>query len=511
MPAAGHAEKDGTFTNTQRLLQWREKAVDPPGDSRSENLVHLSPRRPARRKGRGRSASAQRTACSRSPWDYPVEGNRTTSPVAEEILQEINGWTIADQQAASRFRRAQGRRLHRLRLLDLFRCLSQGRREPRQRTSLAKTSTVTAGAGPGRRTGGLSTTAPPRAPTAQPWSERKKLVWWDEAAKKWTGNDVPDFVATKPPDYQPRRRRRRRRRAGRRQALHPPRRWLRLDLGPRRPERRSAPRALRVARISRPQSHVPAATIESRRTDPSARRERIRALSRRALSVRSHHLPAHRASHRRRYVAHPVASGGTPARTFLRNLSWSWPKQLSITHGDWVTIVTARGAIEAHALVTSRMQTAHHRRQARPSSRRPLSLGLQWHWSKATSPTIWSPSPKSPTCASWKPKACSAICSPETAASNAARVSSASNSMQLHPRRNSPHAPVKTGFPHRRHALHRLQSLRSRLQGMERSPRRRHDLDRPFLRQHQESRRVHLAPRDVPRTARRRRAPARAT
>src|SRR5690348_8395390 len=36
MPAAGHAEKDGAFTNTQRLLQWHEKAVDPPGDARSE-------------------------------------------------------------------------------------------------------------------------------------------------------------------------------------------------------------------------------------------------------------------------------------------------------------------------------------------------------------------------------------------------------------------------------------------------------------------------------------------
>ena len=35
MPAAGHVEKEGTFTNTQRLLQWREKAVDPPGDARS--------------------------------------------------------------------------------------------------------------------------------------------------------------------------------------------------------------------------------------------------------------------------------------------------------------------------------------------------------------------------------------------------------------------------------------------------------------------------------------------
>src|SRR6185437_4173602 len=43
LPAAGHAEKAGTFTNTQRLLQWREKAVEPPDDARSENwfMFHL--------------------------------------------------------------------------------------------------------------------------------------------------------------------------------------------------------------------------------------------------------------------------------------------------------------------------------------------------------------------------------------------------------------------------------------------------------------------------------------
>ena len=35
-PAAAHTEKDGTFTNTQRLLQWHHKAVEPPGDCRSE-------------------------------------------------------------------------------------------------------------------------------------------------------------------------------------------------------------------------------------------------------------------------------------------------------------------------------------------------------------------------------------------------------------------------------------------------------------------------------------------
>ena len=36
MPAASHVEKDGHFTNTQRLLQWHDKALEPPGDARSE-------------------------------------------------------------------------------------------------------------------------------------------------------------------------------------------------------------------------------------------------------------------------------------------------------------------------------------------------------------------------------------------------------------------------------------------------------------------------------------------
>lgn len=29
------------------------------------------------------------------------------------------------------------------------------------------------------------------------------MVWWDAEQRKWTGNDVPDFEATKPPDYRP--------------------------------------------------------------------------------------------------------------------------------------------------------------------------------------------------------------------------------------------------------------------------------------------------------------------
>jgi formate dehydrogenase major subunit len=38
-------------------------------------------------------------------------------------------------------------------------------------------------------------------PDGRPWSERKKLVWWDST--KWTGIDVPGFVKGKSPDYEP--------------------------------------------------------------------------------------------------------------------------------------------------------------------------------------------------------------------------------------------------------------------------------------------------------------------
>ncbi len=35
-PAASHVEKDGTFTQTQRMLQWHHKAIEPPGECQSD-------------------------------------------------------------------------------------------------------------------------------------------------------------------------------------------------------------------------------------------------------------------------------------------------------------------------------------------------------------------------------------------------------------------------------------------------------------------------------------------
>ncbi len=40
-------------------------------------------------------------------------------------------------------------------------------------------------------------------PAGAPWSERKKLIWWDAEKRCWVGLDHPDFESDKPPDYRP--------------------------------------------------------------------------------------------------------------------------------------------------------------------------------------------------------------------------------------------------------------------------------------------------------------------
>ncbi|HZD05923.1 MAG TPA: molybdopterin-dependent oxidoreductase, partial [Longimicrobiales bacterium] len=88
-PAAGHAEKEGAFTNTQRLLQWREKAVDPPGDARSEAwfVHHLA----LRLKAMVDESDDLRDEPLRAlDWWYPEKDGG--EPVMEAVLAEINGW-----------------------------------------------------------------------------------------------------------------------------------------------------------------------------------------------------------------------------------------------------------------------------------------------------------------------------------------------------------------------------------------------------------------------------------
>ena len=94
MPAASHVEKDGHFTNTQRLLQWHDKAIEPPGDARSELwfMHHLFKR--VREHYRGSQADRDWPIVNLK-WDYPEVGE-IRDPDAEAVLKEINGYDVAD-------------------------------------------------------------------------------------------------------------------------------------------------------------------------------------------------------------------------------------------------------------------------------------------------------------------------------------------------------------------------------------------------------------------------------
>src|SRR5438034_2936896 len=88
-PAAGHAEKEGAFTNTQRLLQWRQKAVDPPGDCRSDAwFIHqLALRLIAKANASNDPLDEPLRALD---WWYPEDD--LGDPQMEAVLAEINGW-----------------------------------------------------------------------------------------------------------------------------------------------------------------------------------------------------------------------------------------------------------------------------------------------------------------------------------------------------------------------------------------------------------------------------------
>jgi formate dehydrogenase major subunit len=201
MPAAAHTEKDGTFTNTQRLLQWHHKATEPPEDARSDLWFYYHLGRIIRHKLAGSTDPRDRPILDLT-WDYPVLGERK-EPDAEAVLREINGVD------------GSGKALPSFTGLKADGSTSSGcwiycgvyanevnqaaRRRPGQDQNWV--APEWGWAWPANRR--ILYNRASADPSGKPWSERKRYVWWDEDNKKWTGYDVPDFKVDTAPDYVP--------------------------------------------------------------------------------------------------------------------------------------------------------------------------------------------------------------------------------------------------------------------------------------------------------------------
>ncbi len=203
-PAASHVEKAGTFTQTQRLLQWHHKAIEPPGDCRSELHFFFHLGRKLKQRLAGSTDPRDRPLLDLT-WDYSVDEHG--EPSAEDVLREINGFHLTGEKA--------GQPLSSFTEMKSDGSTSGGcwiytgvyaggvnqaaRRKPGQEQSWVAPEWGWAWPA-NRRTLYNRASADP---DGKPWSERKAYVWWDEQASKWTGHDVPDFPAGTAPSYRP--------------------------------------------------------------------------------------------------------------------------------------------------------------------------------------------------------------------------------------------------------------------------------------------------------------------
>ncbi len=91
LPAANFAEKDGTFTNSARWMQWKWKALDPPGQAKSDQeivaRIFLAVQNLYRKEG-GQLPEAVLNVS----WPY----SNPVNPDLSEVLKEMSGKALAD-------------------------------------------------------------------------------------------------------------------------------------------------------------------------------------------------------------------------------------------------------------------------------------------------------------------------------------------------------------------------------------------------------------------------------
>ena len=321
------------------------------------SLVHLSSR-PATEAALCGQRRAARRGDPGADVEYPVSGD-IAEPDAAAVLREINGYTRGRSQAGQELSGTEGRRQHGVRWLDVQRGSSR-----RSTTTARGRAGRTGPGGPGSHQGWAFAwpdnrrTLYNRASAdleGKPWSERKRMVWWDAGAEQWTGTDTPDFVPTKPPDMRP-------------DWSTQPKGMDALGgddpfimeagrqvpavraIGP---EGRPVADALRAGGEPGRQSDV-SATDQSGGEALAAARQRDPRAAGSALSLRLDHIPADRAALRRHIYACDAPHRGAAARGVRRDLRRSWRR--SLASPIWTGRCSARRAVtmEVKALVTRR-------------------------------------------------------------------------------------------------------------------------------------------------------------
>jgi formate dehydrogenase major subunit len=374
MPAAAHTEKDGSFTNTQRLLQWHHQAIEPEGDRRSDLWFYYHLGRIIREK-LADSPAERDEGIKRLTWHYPTHG-AIGEPSAEAVLAEINGFA-GDGAPLSTYTQLRADGSTACGCWIYCGVFADGVNASARRTSRERQSYVAPEWGwawPANRR--LLYNRASADPDGKPWSERKRYVWWDEQDEKWVGDDVPDFEVEKRPDYRPPE-----------GATGPAAQrgsdpfimqadgkgWLFAPAGlvdgplPTHYEPHESP----IENVLYGQQSNPARQIfpeRHNRYNPSAGEP---GSERYPFVATTYRLTEHHtAGGMSRFVEY--LSELQPA--FFCEVSPALAALRDLEHGGWATIITSRTAIEARVLVTERMNPLHIQ------GRDVHQIGLPYHW-----------------------------------------------------------------------------------------------------------------------------------
>ncbi len=391
LPGAVPAESDGTFTNTQRLLQKHDKAADPPDDARSDLWFsyHLGRRLKELYKD---STNPHDWPIQNLYWDYMNEEENAQwrikdEPSADLILKEVNGYTWADKKLVTGFAN--------LKDDGSTACgcwiysgvyPEEGKNRAASRVADDWVSPEWGFAWPANRH--IMYSRASADPAGNPWSERKKYTYWDPEKDSGTkdaegnpiigawvnaGGDGIDFALTKKPDAPPQE-------GGIglnafngiSPAIMKPdgKFWLFAPTGavdgplPTHYEPYESP----VVNPVYAQQRNPVAKIWEVPGNPYHQMEDAEKYP---IVVSTYRLTEH-------YLSGTMSRWLPWLAELMPELFCEMSPELAtekgINNGDWVTLVTARGEVEARALVTRRM------RPFVVDGKTVHQVGLPWHW-----------------------------------------------------------------------------------------------------------------------------------
>ncbi len=213
LPAAMAMEKPGSIVTSGRMIQWRPKVSEAPGEAKPDhqifNLIYLKLKDLYKNEG-GKLPEP----ILHLNWDYGAELD------IEKVAAEINGYAVGNvRDDSGKLVAKKG---------DLLKTF--GHLKDDGSTAAGNWIYVGYFALADDGTGAMLPACKRRGqkdpsglglypywgftwpvnrriiynrcsadPSGKPWSEDKKLIWWDAGQGKWVGYDVPDFLGTKAP------------------------------------------------------------------------------------------------------------------------------------------------------------------------------------------------------------------------------------------------------------------------------------------------------------------------